>query len=41
MFAADGNVSGGSGTSDDSWQRTPPSTSEYTIYRDEKEGTRL
>jgi hypothetical protein len=33
-------MSGGSGTKDDPWQlKTPPNTSEYTIYRDEKDGT--
>ncbi|HEX3839717.1 MAG TPA: hypothetical protein VHU85_02890 [Acidimicrobiales bacterium] len=32
-------MSGGSGTSDDPWQlRTPPNTSDYTIYRGEKDG---
>jgi hypothetical protein len=32
-------MGGGSGTKDDPWQlKTPPHTSHYTMYRDEKDG---
>jgi hypothetical protein len=35
-------MSKGSGTKDDPWQlTTPPGTSEYTMYRDEKDGASI